>query len=131
MRVDSALRSAVMASIFKSSVRALNRGSLVGLAALAISIADAAFGPACAGNDFGDRGEPRWVGSWGASPQLATGDLFGTAPSFSNQTIRQIVRISIGGSKFRVRLTNEYGTQPAHIGAAHVATSAGASAIPA
>jgi hypothetical protein len=70
-----------------------------------------------------------WVGTWGASPQLATGDLFGTAPSFSNQTIRQIVRISVGGKQFRVRLTNEYGTQAVQIGAAHVAISAGAAAI--
>ena len=128
MRVYSAPGNAVLASIFKSSVPAGNR-SLVGLAALVFTVAAAASGPAPAGDDLGGGHDQFWVGTWGASPQLATGDLFGTAPSFSNQTIRQIVRISVGGRHFRVRLTNEYGTQALQIGAAHVAISAGAAAI--
>src|SRR5262249_12820554 len=111
MRFYSALRSVVPASIFKSWVHAVNRGRLVGLATLAFTITAAASGPARAGDDLGGRHDPFWVGTWGASPQLATGDLFGTAPSFSNQTIRQVVRISVGGKQFRVRFTNEYGTQ--------------------
>jgi lysophospholipase L1-like esterase len=40
---------------------------------------------------------------------------------FSNQTLRQIVRTSVGGSRLRVVLSNSYGTQPLVIGAAHVA----------
>src|SRR5262245_11797491 len=52
----------------------------------------------------------QWSGTWGASPQS---DFFFTpGPSFSNQTIRQIVRISSGGHLVRVRLSNEYGAQP-------------------
>jgi len=39
----------------------------------------------------------------------------------SNQTIRQIVHTSIGGSKVRVVLSNAFGTAPIEIGAAHVA----------
>ncbi|MBO0753756.1 MAG: SGNH/GDSL hydrolase family protein, partial [Bradyrhizobiaceae bacterium] len=70
-----------------------------------------------------------WVGTWGASPQLTSGDLFGTAPVFNNQTIRQVIRISAGGTQFRVRLSNEYGTQAVQIGDAHVAVSAGGAAI--
>ena len=38
-----------------------------------------------------------------------------------NQTIRQVVRTSIGGSQVRVTLTNLFGTEPLEIGAAHVA----------
>jgi len=39
----------------------------------------------------------------------------------TNQTIRQIVHTSIGGSRIRVVLSNAYGTAPIDIGAAHVA----------
>jgi lysophospholipase L1-like esterase len=40
---------------------------------------------------------------------------------FTNQTLRQIVHTSIGGSKARVVLSNAYGTAALTIGAAHVA----------
>jgi hypothetical protein len=40
---------------------------------------------------------------------------------FKNQTLRQIVHSSIGGSRVRVVLSNAYGTTPLTIGAAHVA----------
>jgi lysophospholipase L1-like esterase len=39
----------------------------------------------------------------------------------TNQTIRQIVRTSIGGSRVRVVLSNAFGTAPLEIGAGHVA----------
>ena len=40
---------------------------------------------------------------------------------FTNQTLRQIVRTSIGGSTVRVVLSNAYGTAPVTVGAAHIA----------
>jgi lysophospholipase L1-like esterase len=98
-----------------------------GLAA-ALAVAGIVFGTARADERFDDRDTPRWVGTWGASPQQPA-TLFGTAPSFANQTVREIVRISVGGTRFRVRLSNEYGAQPLVIGAAHVAISAGGSSI--
>ena len=41
--------------------------------------------------------------------------------TISNQTIRQVVRVSIGGERLRVVLSNAFGTAPVEIGAAHVA----------
>jgi hypothetical protein len=41
--------------------------------------------------------------------------------TFANQTLREIVRVSIGGSLIRVRLSNAYGKEAVEIGAAHVA----------
>ena len=41
--------------------------------------------------------------------------------SLRDQTIRQIARVSLGGSQVRVVFSNEYGTRPLVIGAAHVA----------
>ena len=40
---------------------------------------------------------------------------------FTNQTLRQIVHTSVGGSRLRVVLSNSYGTEPLAIGAAHIA----------
>jgi lysophospholipase L1-like esterase len=68
-----------------------------------------------------------WVGSWGASPlppSPATG-RFPATPSFENQTIRQIVRLSVGGDRVRLRLTNEFGAAPLALGAASVALADG------
>ena len=55
-----------------------------------------------------------------AAPQ---GQNFAPPPfmHFTNQTLRQIVHTSIGGSKARVVLSNAYGTAPVTVGGAHVA----------
>jgi lysophospholipase L1-like esterase len=47
--------------------------------------------------------------------------LQSSALQFSNQTLRQIVRVSLGGEQIRVVFSNRYGTAPLAIGAAHVA----------
>ncbi len=50
---------------------------------------------------------------------------------FSNQTLRQIAHITRGGSRFRVVLSNTFGTVPLTIGAAHVALrDKGAAIVP-
>jgi lysophospholipase L1-like esterase len=66
----------------------------------------------------------RWVGTWSASSQAASAPLH-----ISGQTLRQIVRTSIGGDSVRIRLSNQYGTSDLLVGAARVAVSAGGSAI--
>ena len=58
------------------------------------------------------RGEapPRhWVGTWAAAPQLAGPFPADGAGGFENQTVRQIVHVSVGGSAVRLRLTNAFG----------------------
>ncbi len=44
-------------------------------------------------------------------------------------TVREIVHVSLGGPQVRVIFTNEFGTEPLTIGAAHVAVSQGGSTI--
>jgi hypothetical protein len=49
--------------------------------------------------------ELQWIATWGAAPlppSPAMGPLPAT-PSFSNQTIRQVVRIAAGGERRRRR----------------------------
>ena len=40
--------------------------------------------------------------------------------SLRDQTIRQVARVSLGGDKVRVELSNEYGSEPMMVGAATV-----------
>lgn len=64
-----------------------------------------------------------WVETWGAAP-LPPAEAFGpfpATPSFNNQTVRQTVRVSLGGHRIRIRFTNEFGRKPLLIGAASVA----------
>jgi len=72
----------------------------------------------------------RWVATWGASPFGFV--AFGPAPApapFVNQTLRQKLRISVGGDRVRVRFSNELGTTPLVIGSATLALAGNESAI--
>ena len=60
--------------------------------------------------------DERWVGTWAAAPAPAEG-----VAGFNNQTIRLNPRVSIGGERLRVRISNAYGNRPLAIGAATVA----------
>lgn len=66
-----------------------------------------------------------WVPSWTASPQPIWSSDFvlplGIPATLRDQTVRQTVRTSVGGSRVRIVLSNEYGTQALQIGAAYLA----------
>ncbi|AND70225.1 hypothetical protein ATSB10_27710 [Dyella thiooxydans] len=49
-----------------------------------------------------------------------------TAPRLQRQTLRQMVLLSAGGSRTRIRISNTFGTHPLHIDAASVGRSAAA-----
>jgi lysophospholipase L1-like esterase len=67
---------------------------------------------------------PKWVGAW-ASAQMAPDAKNSLDPQdYPDATLRQVVRLSIGGDKIRVRLSNTFGTQPLTLKAARVAVSA-------
>jgi len=65
----------------------------------------------------------RWVGTWATSPY--DGDPWHTTPTLVDSTLREIVHTSLAGKALRVRLTNEFGTEPLRIDAATVALSTG------
>ncbi len=62
-----------------------------------------------------------WVASWSAAPHapLGTEGPFAAA-SYDNVTLSQILRVSQGGERLRVRLSNRYGPAPLAIGAARI-----------
>lgn len=75
--------------------------------------------------------EHGWTAAWTTSPQRPS---TGFAPNwseegFADQTIRQTVRLSVGGDTLRVRLSNRYGAMPLRVAGLTVAGTAGAAAI--
>lgn len=70
-----------------------------------------------------EKGE-RWVAAWGTSQQIPEERNALKPEELEDATLRQIVRIQIGGQQLRVRFSNAYGTQPLVIGAATIAKSA-------
>jgi len=76
-----------------------------------------------------------WVGTWSTAVVPSTVPTPGGTPPamstqvFQNQTLRQIVHTSIGGSRVRVVLSNVFGTAPLKIGAASIAVRDKDSAI--
>ncbi len=68
--------------------------------------------------------ERRFIASWTASPQPADPPL-----RVDGQTLRQVVRLSLGGERLAVKLSNTYGRVPLTIGAAHVAFQRAQAAI--
>jgi lysophospholipase L1-like esterase/peptidoglycan/xylan/chitin deacetylase (PgdA/CDA1 family) len=62
-----------------------------------------------------------WVGSWGSAQLVADGDNALPTSQGKAVTLRQVVRLSAGGERLRVRFSNLFGTTPLTIGAASVA----------
>jgi lysophospholipase L1-like esterase len=62
-----------------------------------------------------------WIATWTASPEPADPDPNQAMLNLQDQTVRERLRISVGGSQIRIRLSNEYGTSPVHIGSVTVA----------
>ena len=71
------------------------------------------------------RDSTHWVGTWTAAPAPAEG------AAFSNHTLRMTPRVSVGGSRLRVRISNAYGSRPLALGAAWVGVrSTGPGVVP-
>src|ERR1700728_1141427 len=63
-----------------------------------------------------------WTGTWSASPESG-------GQSFSQQTLRQIVHTSIGGTSAQVPVSNVFGTAPLQVADVHVALRSSGSTI--
>jgi lysophospholipase L1-like esterase len=60
-----------------------------------------------------------WIATWGAAPQAPTA-ANPYAAGFANQTVRNVVFTSVGGTMVRVGFTNVYGAAPLEIGRASI-----------
>lgn len=75
-----------------------------------------------------------WVTTWATAQQLVAGGRPGGPPAnlpatFVDQTVRMIVRVSLGGRSVRIELSNMVGAQPLEIGSAHIGLYKGAGEI--
>jgi lysophospholipase L1-like esterase len=77
-----------------------------------LAIAGMAIAPAVMAKDSH---ADHWVGTWSASPQAA-----GNSLKLNGRTVREVVHLSVGGMRVRVRLSNAYGAGSLTIGAARV-----------
>lgn len=59
--------------------------------------------------------QEHWVGTWGTAPQLVERHNNPPQPGLSNNSLREIVQVSIGGKKVRLKLTNEFSEEPTEI----------------
>jgi lysophospholipase L1-like esterase len=64
--------------------------------------------------------DTRWVAAWEAAPQLTEPRNMPPAPGLTGTTLRQRVRVSLGGDEWRFRVSNEFGDAPLTIGAVRV-----------
>ena len=62
-----------------------------------------------------------WVGTWGTAPQLVESHNNPPSPGLGNNSLRQIVQVSIGGEKVRLKLTNEFSKGATEIKAVELA----------
>jgi len=81
---------------------------------------------------IGGNASAHWVTSWYAAPQAGWGQEFplpmNVPPWLDDQTVRETVRISAGGPRIRLVLSNRYGHQPVQIGAVRVGLADGKAA---
>ncbi len=75
-----------------------------------------------------------WVSAWQGSP-VGGGTIEGAAcpadQGLDDQTVRNVVFLSAGGDRVRIRLTNVFGTRPLQVGTASVALAgSGAATVP-
>ncbi|WP_297098588.1 SGNH/GDSL hydrolase family protein [uncultured Draconibacterium sp.] len=73
--------------------------------------------------------QKKWVGTWSTAPQLVEPHNMPPEPGLTNNTLRQVVCVSIGGDKLRLKFSNEFSKSPVTMKAVQVAVSEGASAI--
>lgn len=66
-----------------------------------------------------------WTGTWATAVQRPMAETWQgknwSLDGFTNESLRQVVRISAGGSQLRIRLSNRYGTNPLRLTGATVA----------
>jgi lysophospholipase L1-like esterase len=63
----------------------------------------------------------RWVGSWASAQQIPEPQNALAPQDLADATLRQVVRLTLGGERLRIRVSNAFGTEPLKLGPVHVA----------
>ncbi|WP_432888886.1 SGNH/GDSL hydrolase family protein [Kribbella sp. CA-245084] len=75
--------------------------------------------------------QPAWSAAWMTALQQPNANQNWSKQGFANQSVRQVIRLSSGGSDVRIRISNQYGVRPLELTGATVAKAAkGAAVVP-
>ena len=62
-----------------------------------------------------------WVGTWATAPQTVVKSFMPYNNCMTNRSVRQVVKVSIGGGVIRLKLSNIYSMQPVEIRSIYIA----------
>lgn len=71
----------------------------------------------------------KWVGTWGTALLAIDPKDMPPKPGMANHVLRQIVCVSIGGDKLRLKFSNKFGNSPLEIRSVQIAVAKDSSAI--
>lgn len=62
-----------------------------------------------------------WIGTWATAPQTVVKSFMPYNNNMSNRSVRQVVKVSVGGETIRLKLSNIYSTEPVVIRSIYIA----------
>nr|WP_288182721.1 SGNH/GDSL hydrolase family protein [uncultured Prevotella sp.] len=62
-----------------------------------------------------------WIGTWATAPQTVVKSFMPYNNNMSNRSVRQVIKVSIGGDMIRLKLSNIYSTEPVVIRSIYIA----------
>jgi lysophospholipase L1-like esterase len=95
-----------------------------GLAVLVAALMQWSFVPAAA-----DEPEATWRAAWLTAMQQPNAHPNWSQEGFAAESVRQVVRLSAGGPKLRIRISNQYGVRPLRLAGATVARATQGAAV--
>ena len=73
--------------------------------------------------------KPKWIATWTASPEAADPDPDEPLTNLNDQTVRERVRVTVGGRQIRIRLSNECSSAPLLVGRVSVGVAQGQASV--
>ena len=77
----------------------------------------------------GLRAQTKWTATWATAIEAPLSDSDMPKTTLTDNTLRQVIHVSIGGDKLRLQLSNEKSQQPVEIKSVYIADAAGAENI--
>ncbi|HEY9551779.1 MAG TPA: SGNH/GDSL hydrolase family protein [Prevotella sp.] len=70
-----------------------------------------------------------WVGTWACAPQPVVKSYMPFNNEMTNRSVRQVVKVSVGGDVVRLHLSNVYSTEPVEIRSVYISAATDSFAI--
>ncbi len=99
--------------IFKHIFKIAHRFKVVFWALVLLTVA-------CSDSTTHTNSKEKWIATWSTSHQLVEPRNNPPAPGLNGNTLRQVVRVSLGGNNIKLRLSNTFGNAPVEIESVHV-----------